>query len=173
MNDKVLAALNEQIQMEFSAFYTYLSMAAWLEANDWPGFATWMRGHAEEEQMHALKIYDFINERKGAVTLMQIPQPETSFESVRQIFEAALAHEQKVTASINQIYRLAKEEGDYPTELLMQWFINEQVEEEKVVEDALVMVKRAGSDPFQLFFVEQNIGNVGGADAEGEGSGAA
>ena len=166
MNEKVLAALNDQMQMEFTAFYTYLSMAAWLEANDWQGFAAWMQGHSDEEQVHAMKIYNFINDRKGKASLQAIAQPAGEFASVQEIFETALAHEKKVTASINKIYQLAKSEGDYPTEVLMQWFINEQVEEEKIVEDALVMVKRAGSDAFQLLFVEKNLdalmANAGG-----------
>lgn len=172
MNEKVLAALNAQVQMEFTAFYTYLAMASWLEANDWPGFAAWMQGHSEEEKMHAMKIYDFINDRKGTVKLMAIPEPKTDYGSVQEIFEAALAHEEKVTASINKIYQLAKAEGDYPTELLMQWFITEQVEEEKLVEDALVMVKRAGGDPFQLFFVEKQIDALGAEEAGAEGEAA-
>lgn len=167
MNEKVLAALNNQIQMEMQAFYTYLSMAAWLEANDWPGFAAWMRGHSDEEQMHAMKIYDFVNDRKGAVTLQAIAQPPTEFDSVLSVFEEALAHEQAVTAAINKIYKLAQEEGDYPTEQLMQWYITEQVEEEKVVEDGLVMVKRAGDNPFQLLYVDQIIGGQAAAEAAG------
>lgn len=157
MNEKILQVLNDQVQAEFVAFYTYLSMSAWLEANDWPGFAQWMRTHSDEEQIHAMKIYDFIFERKGAVTLKAIEQPPTEFASVEAAFEAALAHEQKVTAMINNIYKLAQTEGDYHTEVLMQWFINEQVEEEKIVEDALVLIRRAGNDPFQLLYVEKMV----------------
>jgi len=168
MNKKVLQALNDQVQAEFIAFYTYLSMSAWLEANDWPGFAQWMRTHSEEEQMHAMKIYDFINERKGVVELKAIEQPPTEFNSVREVFEAALSHEEKVTAMINRIYKLAQEEGDYPTELLMQWYITEQVEEEKIVEDALVLIKRANNDPFQLLYMEKLILDNQAAEASAE-----
>ncbi|RME61586.1 MAG: ferritin [Caldilineae bacterium] len=169
MNDKILAALNDQVWAEFVAFYTYLSMSAWLEANDWPGFAQWMRQHSAEEQMHAMKIYDFINERNGKVALQAIDQPPTEFNSVQEVFETALEHERHVTARINDIYRLAQEEGDYPTQVLMEWFINEQVEEEKIVEDALVMVKRAGDNPFQLMYVDQIIGQQAAAGGEAAG----
>ena len=168
MNKKVLQALNDQVQAELNAFYTYLSMSAWLEANDWPGFAGWMRTHSEEEQTHAMKIYDFINERKGVVELKAIDQPPTEFHSVREVFEAALSHEEKVTAMINRIYKLAQEEGDYPTELLMQWYITEQVEEEKIVEDALVLIKRANNDPFQMLYVQDMIVNAQAAEASAE-----
>lgn len=168
MNDKILAALNDQVQAEFTAFYTYLSMSAWLEANDWPGSAQWMRQHSAEEQMHAMKIFDFINERNEQVLLQAIPQPPTAFGSMQEVYEAALEHERRVTAMINNIYRLAQEEGDHPTQVLMEWFITEQVEEEKIVEDALVMVKRAGDNPFQLLYVDQLIGQQvsGGGGAE-------
>lgn len=167
MNKQVLEALNDQVQAELNAFYTYLSMSAWLEANDWPGFARWMRTHSEEEQMHAMKIYDYIHERKGVVELQAIAKPPAEFHSVREVFEAALSHEEKVTAMINRIYKLAQEEGDYPTELLMQWYITEQVEEEKVVEDALVLIKRANNDPFQLLYVENMITGAQGAEGAG------
>lgn len=168
MNSKVQDALNNQINHELFAFYSYLAMSAWLEANDWPNMALWMRQHSEEEQMHAMKIYDFVNDRNGIVTLQQIKQPTNEFDTVEQLFEAALEHERQVTASINAIYELAKRENDYPTQVLMEWFIQEQVEEEKLVEDALTMIRRAGNDPFQLLYVDGQIDQIqgGGADAQ-------
>ena len=161
MNQKILNALNEQIRQEFFAFYSYLSISAWLEANDWPGFAQWMRHHSEEEQMHAMKIYDYVFERGDHVTLQALEQPATEFDSVRSAFEAALEHERKVTAMITRIYELAQEEKDYPTQILMQWYIEEQVEEEKVVQDALVLLDRAGDDPFNLTQVDALLGQQG------------
>ena len=165
MNSKVQEALNNQINHEMFAFYSYLAMAAWLEANDWPNMAQWMRQHSEEEQMHAMKIYDYINDRNGIVTLQAINQPDAEFDTVEELFESALNHERHVTQTINSIYELAKNEGDYPTQVLMEWFIQEQVEEEKLVEDALTMVKRAGNDPFQLLYVDGQIDQIqGGAE---------
>jgi ferritin len=158
MNEKILNALNDQIRQEFVAFYTYLSISAWLEANDWPGFAKWMRNHSEEEQMHAMKIYDYVFERNGQVTLQALEQPPTEFDSVRSAFEAALEHERKVTAMINRIYALAQEEKDYPTVILMEWYVEEQVEEEKIVGDALVLINRAGDDPFKLMQIDATLG---------------
>lgn len=160
VNAKIQNALNDQIRNEFYAFYSYLAMSAWLEANDWLGFAQWIRQHSDEEQMHAMKIYDFVNDRSGVVTLQTIEQPTTEYNSVQEVLEAALEHERSVTASINRIYQLAQEEGDYPTQVLMEWFIQEQVEEEKLVEDALVMIKRAGNDPFQLLYVDNQIDRI-------------
>lgn len=158
MNQKMLNALNEQIHQELFAFYAYLSMSAWLEANDWPGSAKWMRGHSTEEQAHAMKIYDYIYERGGHVTLQAIDQPPTEFDSVRSVFEAALEHERKVTAMINRIYELAQEEKDYPTQLLMHWYIEEQVEEEKIVGDALLLLDRAGDDQFKMMHIDSVLG---------------
>lgn len=170
MNQKIQDALNAQIGHEFTAFYTYLAMSAWLEANDWPGSAQWMRQHSGEEQLHAMKLYDFVNDRNGVVTLRTIEQPPTEYDSVRDVFAAALEHERHVTAAINRVYKLAQEEGDYPTQVLMEWFIQEQVEEEKVVEDALVTVTRAGDNPFQLLYVDnllaQQMGQANGGGAE-------
>ena len=160
MSSKLQEALNDQIRNEMFAFYSYLAMTAWLEASDWPGMAAWMRNHSTEEQMHAMKIFDFVNDRNWVVTLQPIEQPTTEFDSVLELFEAALKHELHVTASINSIYRLAQEESDYPTQVLMEWFIQEQVEEEKLVEDAVTMVKRAGEDPFQLLYVDHQIAQI-------------
>ncbi|MBV7328931.1 ferritin [Chloroflexi bacterium TSY] len=168
MNVKIQNALNDQINHEFYAFYSYLAMSAWLEANDWPGFAQWIRQHSDEEQMHAMKIYDYVNDRSGVVTLQAIDQPTTEFDSVQELFEAALEHERTVTASINRIYQLAQEEGDYPTQVLMEWFIQEQVEEEKLVEDALVMIKRADNNPFQLLYVDNQIDQIQPAQNQSE-----
>jgi ferritin len=112
-----------------------------------------------------------VNDRNGQVMLQAIEQPSTEFDSVQQVFEEALEHERRVTDMINSIYKLAQAEGDYPTQVLMEWFISEQVEEEKVVEDALVMVKRAGEDSFQLLFVDNLLAQQAGeSDEEADGA---
>src|SRR5215470_15850655 len=103
-NENVLAALNNQINMEFSAFYTYLAASAYFEAGGLRGFAAWMRHHADEEMVHAMKIYDFIHHRLGRVKLEAIAAPQFSWKSAQAALEAALTHEQKVTAAINSLY---------------------------------------------------------------------
>src|SRR5215813_5854440 len=102
-NENVLAALNNQINMELSAFYTYLGASAYFEAEGLRGFAAWMRHHADEEMVHAMKIYDFIHHRLGRVTLDAIKAPQKNWKSAQAAVEAALSHEQKVTAAINEL----------------------------------------------------------------------
>jgi ferritin len=124
-------AINDQIVAEMHSAYVYLSMSAYLEAQNLPGFAHWMRVQYEEETAHALKLFDFLNDRGGHVALKAIEAPPVEFGSVLALFENALSHEQKVTGLINKLYELAVAEADYPTQVLLQWYIEEQVEEEK------------------------------------------
>lgn len=123
-------AMNEQINRELFSSYLYLSMAAYFEDRNLPGFANWMRIQAEEEREHAMKFYDFILERGGRVLLKAIDAPKTDWNSALEVAEEVAAHEAKVTASINSLYELAMKEKDYPAQIMLQWFITEQVEEE-------------------------------------------
>jgi len=124
-------ALNEQINKELFSAYMYLSMAAYFEGNNLPGFAQWLRLQADEEREHAMKFYDFILDRGARVLLGAIAAPQTEWKSSLDVFKDVLAHEQKVTASIHALYELALKEKDYPAQVMLQWFISEQVEEEK------------------------------------------
>ena len=112
MSQELEKAFNDQINMELSAFYTYLSMSAFFENEGLTGFARWMRHHASEEMAHAMKIYDYVNERRGRVTLAAIGAPPSDWTAPMAVFEDALRHEQKVTASINRLVDLAREERD-------------------------------------------------------------
>ncbi|MFH2102260.1 MAG: ferritin [Chloroflexota bacterium] len=125
------AAFNEQINKEFFSAYVYLSMAAYFEDNNLPGFAQWLRLQADEEREHAMKFYDFMLDRGARVLLGAIAAPQTEWKSSLDVFKDVLAHEQKVTASIHALYELALKEKDYPAQVMLQWFISEQVEEEK------------------------------------------
>ena len=131
--------MNKQIQNEFYSAYLYLGMSAYFEAQNLPGSAKWMRAQYEEERTHALKFYDYVNDRGGRVTLGQVDAPPPDFESPVAVWEQVLEHEQKVTAMIHELYTLAVEEHDLPTQQMLGWFINEQVEEEK---NALLMLER-------------------------------
>ena len=131
MKKNVLEALNEQIKHEFYSSYVYLSVAAHCEVVGLPGFAHWFRLQADEERAHAMKIYDFVLDRGDRVRLLPIDAPPTEFGSPLQIAEKTLEQEQRVTGLIHSLYDLAVKEGDQPTQVMLQWFVTEQVEEEK------------------------------------------
>ena len=124
-------AMNEQINREVFSSYLYLSMAAYFEGKNLSGFGHWMLLQAEEEREHAMKFYDFLLERGGKVTLKAIAAPKTDWASNLEAFQEAADHEAKITASIHALYDLAMQEKDYPAQVMLQWFVTEQVEEEK------------------------------------------
>ncbi|MBL8063897.1 MAG: ferritin [Anaerolineales bacterium] len=134
-------AMNEQINKELFSSYLYLSMAAYFEEKNLPGFANWMYIQSDEEREHAMKFYHFIVERGGRVTLKAIDAPKTEWTSSLEVAEEVAAHEAKVTASIYSLYELARKEKDYPAEVMLQWFITEQVEEEKNAAEIVANLK--------------------------------
>ena len=144
IGQKLQDAINEQINAELYSAYIYLSMAAYLEDQDLPGFAHWMRLQQDEEQLHAMKLFDFVLDRDGRVTLKAIGAPQSEWGSALEVFEDALAHEKKVTGLIHALYQLAVDENDYPTQSMLKWFIDEQVEEEKSASDAVAQLKMMG-----------------------------
>lgn len=153
----VQEAINNQIQKEFESAYLYLGMAAHFDAANLPGFARWMRKQFEEEQGHAFKFYDYVYEQRGEVTLQPIAAPTAKFGTPIEVFQQVLAHEQKVTASIKAIYELALKEGDQATQIELQWFLTEQVEEEKNASDVIEQLKMAGDLTFGLLFLDQHV----------------
>jgi ferritin len=157
LSKPVVDAINNQIQKEFESAYLYLGMAAHFDANNLPGFAKWMRKQFGEEQEHALKFYDYVNDQRGEVVLQNVAAPAAKFGKPIEIFQQVLAHEQKVTASIKAIYELALKEGDQATQIALQWFISEQVEEEKNAADVIEQLKMAGDMPFGLMFLDQHV----------------
>lgn len=166
--EKVLAALNAQINMELGAFYTYLSMSAWLDGEGLPGLAAWMRHHSDEEMLHAMKIYDYILQRRGTVQLQALAAPRTTWDNVLACFEDALHHEEKVTASINALVDLARSERDHATDSFLQWYVDEQVEEEAVVDGVLQKLKRIGDFGPGLYMLDRELASGEGEDEEGE-----
>lgn len=155
--EKVQQALNDQVNAELSAYYTYLSMAAYFYAENLPGFAAWMRHHAEEEEFHAMKIYDFINERGGKVVLQPIAGPKTTWETPLEAFEDAFKHERHVTELINKLVDLAIAEGDHATNSFLQWYVDEQVEEEAVVDAVVQDLKRIGDFGPGIFMLDREL----------------
>ena len=124
-------AINEQINKELFSSYLYLSMAAYFAGKNLQGFSKWMHVQAGEERGHAMKLYEHLEDRGGRVLLKAIAAPKTEWASNLEVFREAAAHEAMITASINGLYETAQQEKDYPAQVLLQWFINEQVEEEK------------------------------------------
>jgi ferritin len=158
ISKKVEEALNGQINAELYSAYLYLSMEAYFESVSLPGFATWMRVQTQEELMHTMKIYGFVNERGGRVLLKSIDQPPTEWESPLAVFEASYKHEQKVTGLINDLVNLAIEQKDHATNSFLQWFVNEQVEEEDSADQVVQKLKMIKNDPGGLFLVDRELG---------------
>jgi ferritin len=132
-------AINEQINKELYSAYLYLSMSAYFESINLPGSAKWMRKQNEEEQVHAMKFFDYVNNQNGRVALKPIDQPKVEFDSPVAAWTLVLEHEKKVTGLINKLYAQAVDEKDYATQSLLKWFIDEQIEEEK---NATLMLER-------------------------------
>jgi ferritin len=163
LSKKMEKAINEQIKNELYSSYLYLAMSAHCESENLAGFATWLKFQAQEELEHALKFYAYVNERGGRVELHAIDKPPMEFASPLAIFEEVLAHEQKVTAMINALYELALEEKDYPSQIMLQWFIDEQVEEEASAGEILEMLKMIGDKGQALFMMDRQLGQRGAA----------
>ena len=155
---KMQEALNEQINAEFYSAYLYLSMEAYFESVNLPGFANWMRAQTQEELMHAMKIYDYVNERGGNVTLKSIVEPPTEWGSPLAAFEATRKHEQKVTGLINGLLNLAIEQKDHAANMFLQWFVNEQVEEEKSAGDIVQKLKLIADAPGGMYMLDNEMG---------------
>ena len=158
LSEKMLTALNDQIKHEIYSAHLYLSMASYLEDINWPGLASWMRVQYEEEMFHAFKFYDYIFERDGKVTVLAIDQPPSEFGKPIEIFEEVLAHEKKVTGLIHDLYALAIEEKDFATQIFLQWFVEEQVEEEDSARSAIDQFKLAGDSVDALFLLDRELG---------------
>lgn len=154
-------AMNEQIKDELYSAYLYLSMSTYCEDVNLPGFAHWMRLQAQEEVGHAMKFYNFIYDRGGRVILQAIDQPPSGFQSPLGVFQQTLAHEQKVTGLIHALYALAVEEKDYASQTFLQWFVDEQVEEEKSATEIIETLKMIGDQGPALIMLDRELGKRG------------
>ena len=161
LSKAIQEAMNEQIKNELYSAHQYLSMSAYCESATLPGFAHWMLTQAQEEREHAMKFYNFILDRDGRVVLRAIDQPIVEFGSPLEVFEQALEQEQKVTSQINELYGLAASENDYASQAFLQWFVTEQVEEEKNVRDVLETLNMVGDESEALFLLDRELGGRG------------
>lgn len=157
MKGAVRELMEEQVGHEFYASYLYLSLAGSFEVANFPGFAHWMREQSREEYEHAMKFFDFLLDRGEGVELRPIAAPPGSFRSPLDAFEQSLEHEKKVTALINGIYDRAVEEKDYPAQALLDWFVSEQVEEEKSASEIVERLKMAGDDSAALLILDNEM----------------
>lgn len=157
INEKIQDAFNEQLNAELYSSYLYLSMAAYFQSVNLEGMANWMRCQAQEEILHAMKFYNFINERAGRVVLSGIEGPPVSWDSALAAFEDAYMHEQKVTGLINNLVDLAIQERDHAANAFLQWFVSEQVEEESSVDAVVHKLKLAGDQGSGLFMIDREL----------------
>ncbi len=157
LSKPVQDAMNEQIRNELYSAYLYLSMAAHFESVNLPGFAHWMKIQATEEVKHGMKFFEYINERGGKVALRAIDQPPVDFKTPLDIFKMAYEHEQKVTAMIHRLYELSLKESDYPSQVMLQWFVKEQVEEEKTAGSIIEQLKMAGDSSAALLMADRQF----------------
>jgi ferritin len=160
-------AINDQIAKEFYAAHLYLSMVAYFEEQNLPGFAHWMRMQTDEERDHAMRLFNYLIEAGGRVQLQKLDAPPVDFDGALAVMKASLEHEKKVTASIRSLYELAEKEKDYGTQLHLQWFISEQQEEEKNVGDVIARLELAGDNKVALMFIDRELGARGPEAAEG------
>ncbi len=163
----VTDAINEQIKHEFYSAYVYLSMSAYFEYSNLLGFAKWMRAQAREEVTHGMKLFDFINDRGGRVMLQPIGGPPIDFASPLEVFEQSLKHEQSVTGMINNLYEIAAQAHDFATQVALQWFITEQVEEENTAATIVEQLRMIGNDRSAMLMLDRELGaRQGGAEED-------
>jgi ferritin len=158
LNKKIQDAFNQQINAELFSEYLYLSMAAHFESESLKGMANWMRIQAGEEHTHAMKFYQFILDRGGKVTLAQIDAPKTNWSSPLEAFEEAYAHEVKVTGLINNLANFAIDEKDHAAHQFLEWFVNEQVEEESNAQTIIDQLKMVGDNGVAVYMIDKELG---------------
>jgi ferritin len=157
INQVVQNAINEQINNELYSSYSYLSMSAYCEHEQFTGCAHWMRMQSQEEYGHALRLYDFLTARNGRVELRPIAAPQIEFESVAQVFSKAFEQEQTVTGQINALYELAFKEKAFAALVELEWFIQEQVEEEKTAREIVHKFKLIAGDSAALLDLDREL----------------
>ena len=157
ISDNIQEAFNKQINAEIYSSYLYLSMSAYFLSVNLNGFANWMRCQAQEELVHAMKFHNFINDRGGNVILSEIEGPPTKWNSPIQAFQDAYTHEQKVTGLINTLVDLTTEQKDHASATFLQWFVNEQVEEEASADGVVQQLKLTGDQGSGLFMIDREL----------------
>jgi ferritin len=164
MNIRVVEAINEQINSELAASYSYLAMSAWCDRQKFTGAARWLRLQSQEEYMHAMKLFDFVLARDEQAVLKPLEQPRQSFASLADVFERALAQEQEVSRQIDSLYETAFQEKAFAAVAELQWFLTEQVEEEKTGREIVAKLHMVGDDPASLLDMDRELGARSGLE---------
>ena len=157
ISSKMVAALNEQIKNEQYSSHLYLAMAAWAESKNLRGFGHWLRIQADEERGHAMKILDYLVDLEATVTLKGLDQPPADFKSVQKLFDEVLDHEKKISDMINKLYAQASEEKDYRTQIFLQWFVSEQIEEEVNASEIRQKLIDIGDKSSGVYWVDKEL----------------
>jgi ferritin len=157
LSDQLAHAFNEQINLEFESAYAYLGMAAWCEAAGLTGFARWLRAQAQEETDHGLRFFNFVLDRDQRVELTDIAATPANYDSVLDVFRAALGREQRVTAAIGDLYAKATAEHDYASVPILNWFTTEQIEEEATVRQIVAELERVGDNTAALVLLDREM----------------
>ena len=157
MKSEIVQALSEQINRELYSSYLYMSMSDWADTNNLPGFAHWLNLQATEENEDAMRFRQYILDRGTRPKLAQIAEPKADFDGILDLFTQVLGHEQLITGHINDLYELAVNHKDYPTQVQLQWYINEQVEEEKTASEILEQLRMVVDHPQGLFALDRQL----------------
>jgi ferritin len=157
ISKKIQKGLSAQLNHEFYSAYLYLAMSAYCKHSDFNGAANWLKMQYEEEHMHATKIYNYLVEQGVHVSLKEIAKPPKNFGTLLNVFQMSLAHEQMMTARLNDLSDLALKEKDHATYNLLQWFVNEQVEEESSVNEIISKIKLVKGDGYGLLMIDNEL----------------
>jgi len=160
ISKNVEKAINEQIKREEHSSRIYLSMASWAERNGYPGASKWLYVQTEEERIHMLKFVHYINDRGGTAIIPALDAPEAKFESLQDVFQQVLIHEEYISASINELYATCSGEKDFTSANYLQWYITEQIEEESTVRSILDQIRLAGTDKGGLFMMDKEFATM-------------
>jgi ferritin len=173
MNAELLKGLNEHLKLEFRASHEYLAMSIWLAEHDLPGFAKWMRQQSADELLHAQRIIDHLIERDQKALLPAVPAPPAGWKTAEALCAHVLENEKEVTSSINALYALAEKAKDRPATVMLQWFVNEQMEEEAAARAILGRIRLAGNTGVGLLMIDQELasGRVPGMPVEASNAG--
>jgi len=161
INAKVQAALNRQIHAELYSSYLYLAMSSYCESRNLPGFARWLAAQSEEERGHAMKLYGHLHARGGEVRLEAIEAPPPTYRTLEEVFTLVVEHEEEITRKIDDLYALATSEKDYPAQIVLQWFVTEQVEEVATAMQMLERIQLVGEGSQGLLFLDRMAGERG------------
>ena len=158
MNKKLVEAINDQINAEMFSAYLYQAMAADMEFKGYQGVANWFTVQAQEEMVHAMKFYRFLMERGEKVVLKALDTPPSTWKDLKTVFSASLEHEKYITKRIHDLFKLAQKSGDYATEIMLHWFITEQVEEEANANEILGKLELLGNAPNGAYLLDRELG---------------